>query len=46
MEKEEEMEGSVVEEQEEEEVVVHADVGDMLDLKPVLSIQKSNYRRM
>ena len=32
MEKGEEMEGSVVEEQE-EEVVVHADEGDMLDLK-------------
>ena len=41
--KEEETEGSVMEEQK-EEVVVHVDEGNMLDLKPLLNIQKSNFQ--
>ena len=39
--KEKEKEGSV--EEGHEEVVIQADEGDMLDLKPLLSIQKYNF---
>ena len=41
--KEEETEGSVMEE-EKEEVVVHANEGDMLDLKPLLEFQRRSFQ--
>jgi len=34
----------VIEEEEEQEEVVHADEGDMLDLKPLLEFQRRSFQ--